>query len=329
MKIAKQILKITGRVLLAIFALLLFIWLLIQTSPVQNFIIGKITARLSKDLHTEVRIKHVSLSLFDKLNLEGTLIKDHQHDTLLYAGAVKVRITDWFFFRKNIVVKYAGLEDAVIHLHRSDSVWNYGFIVDYFSSSDTATTTKNATASPSKPIQFGLEKVDLKNVSFIQNDEWLGQKIEGQVGSLLLQADSINIGKNKFFISSIDIDKPLFALYDFDGLRPDSLQPKSVDTGLYFNGSGLQLRVKKINITNGAFISEREDSLPVNSYFDGKHIHINKLNGNIQNFSFLQDTIVANVDLSAHERSGFELRKLKALFRLTPQMMEFKQLDLR
>ena len=329
MKVAKQILKITGRVLLAVFALLLFIWLLIQTSPVQNFIIGKITARLSKDLHTEVRIKHVSLSLFDKLNLEGTLIKDHQHDTLLYAGAVKVRITDWFFFRKNIVVKYVGLEDAVIHLHRRDSVWNYGFITDYFSSTDISTTKKTAPSSPSKPIQFGLEKIDFKNVSFIQNDEWIGQKMEAQIGSLLLQADSVNIGKNKFIISSIDIDKPLFALYDFDGLRPDSLKPKSVDTGLYFNESGLQLWVKKITLTNGAFISERQDSLPVNSYFDGKHIHINKLNGSIQNFSFLQDTIAANIDLSAHERSGFELKKLKALFRLTPQMMEFKQLDLR
>ena len=329
MKVAKQILKITGRVLLAVFALLLFVWLLIQTSPVQNFIIGKITAKLSKNLHTEVRIKHVSLSLFDKINLEGTLVRDHHHDTLLYAGAVKVRITDWFFVTKNLTVRYAGLEDAVINLHRKDSVWNYQFIADYFSSSDPSSTKDTATSSPSKPIRFGLEKVDLKNVNFIQNDEWRGQKMQIQVGSLLMQADSVNIDKNKFVISSLDIDKPLFALYDFEGLRPDSLRPKSIDTGLYFNESGLELQVKKINLTNGAFISERQDSLPINSYFDGEHIHISKLNGTIQNFSFLQDTIAASINLSAHERSGFELKKLKASFRLTPQIMEFKELDLR
>ncbi len=329
MKTAKQILKITGRVLLSLFALLLFIWLLIQTTPVQNYIIGKITAKLSKDLHTEVRIKHISLSLFDKVNLEGTLVKDRQHDTLLYAGAVKVRITDWFFIRKNLVIKYFGLEDALIKLHRKDSVWNYQFIADYFSSSDTSKTKNNASSSHLQPIKFGLEKVDFKNVNFIQNDEWRGQIMQVKAASFLLQADSVNVDTNRFIISSIDMDKPLFSLYDFNGLRPDSLKPKSVDTGLYFNASGLQLVVKKINLTNGAFISEAQDSLPVNTYFDGKHIRISKLNGTIQNFSFLRDTITASIDISAHERCGFELKKLKALFRLTPQIMELKQMDLR
>ena len=323
MKTAKQILKITGRVLLAIFALLLLIWLLIQTSPVQNYIIGKVTAKLSKDLHTEVRIQHISLSLFDKLNLEGTLLKDQHKDTLLYAGALKVRITDWFFLKDNLVIKYAGLEDAVINLHRRDSVWNYQFIADYFSSSDTTKTKRT------KPLQLGLEKVDFKNVNFTQNDEWRGEKMQIKAGSLLLQADSIDIKKKRFIISSIDIDKLSFGLYDFNGFRPDSLQPVTTDTGLYFNASHLQLAVKKISISNGAFISEREDTLPVNSYFDGKHIRVSKLNGTIQNFSFLQDTIKADINISAHERCGFELKKLKAAFRLTPQIFELKQLDLR
>ncbi len=323
MKRTKKILTWTGRTLLAIFALLLLSWLLIQTTPVQNYIIGKITTRLSKDLHTEVRIKHVSLSLFDKVNLEGTLIRDQKKDTLLYAGAVKVRLTDWFFIRNNLVIKYAGLEDAFIYLHRRDSVWNYQFIADHFASPDT-TKTKN-----SKPMQLGLEKLDFKNVNFIQNDEWRGQKMQIKAGSLLLQADSVDLAKNRFVISSIDLDKPLFALYDFDGFRPDSLKPKPVDTGMYFNASGLQLFVKKINLTNGAFISERQDSLPVNSYFDGKHIHISKLNGTADNFSFSEDTIQANINLSALERSGFELKKLKADFKLTPQILELKNLDLR
>ncbi len=323
MKIAKKILKWTGRVLLAIFALLLLVWLLIQTSPVQNYIIGKITTKLSKDLKTEVRIKHVSLSLFDKVNLEGVLVRDQKKDTLLYAGALKARLTDWFFIHNKLVITYAGLEDAVIYLHRKNPVWNYQFIADHFASKDTTTTTDDS------PMKLSLEKVDFKNVNFVQNDEWRGQKMQIKAGSLLLQADSVDLNNNRFVISSLDIDKPLFALYDFEGFRPDSLAPKPVDTGMYFNVSGLQLLVKKINITNGAFISERQDTLPVNSYFDGKHIHISKLNGTVNNFSFLQDTIKAALNLSVHERSGFELKKLKTDFRLTPQIMELKNLDLR
>lgn len=323
MKTAKKILKWTGRILLTLFALLLLIGLLIQTSPVQNYIIGKVTSKLSKDLNTEVRIKHVSLSFFDKVNLEGVLVRDQKKDTLLYAGALKARLTDWFFIRKKLVITYAGLEDAVIYLNRKDSVWNYQFIADHFASTDTVETTDGT------PMKLGLEKVDFKNVNFVQDDEWRGQKMQIKAGSLLLQADSVDLDNNRFVISSVDLDKPLFALYDFDGLRPDSLAPKTVDTGMYFNASGLQLLVKKINITNGAFISERQDSLPVNTYFDGEHIRISKLNGTATNFSFLQDTIKANINLTAHERSGFELKKLKADFRLTPQILELKNLDLR
>src|SRR3954452_22422766 len=133
MKVAKKILNILGRVLVALLGFILLLWLLVQTAPVQNFIVGKITKRLSNDLKTEVRIGHVNLSLFNKVNLEDVLIKDRNKDTLLSAGAVKVRITDWFFLRNNIVLKYIGLENANILLHRRDSVWNYQFIADYFS----------------------------------------------------------------------------------------------------------------------------------------------------------------------------------------------------
>ncbi len=85
---------------MVLLAIVLLGWLLIQTETVQNFLVGKVTKRLSKDLNTEVRIQHVSFSFFNKMNLEGALIKDQQKDTLLYAGALKFRITDWFFWRR-------------------------------------------------------------------------------------------------------------------------------------------------------------------------------------------------------------------------------------
>src|SRR6478672_3013849 len=110
MKVARKILNILGRILLGLLGFILLLWLLIQTSPVQNFIVGKITKRLSNDLKTNVHIGHVNLSLFDKVNLEDVLIQDRNKDTLLSAGAVKLRMTDWFFLKNKIVLKYIGLE---------------------------------------------------------------------------------------------------------------------------------------------------------------------------------------------------------------------------
>ena len=71
--------------------------LLLNTSPVQNYIAQKITASISKKIGAQVSIRKVSISPFNKLNIEGVLIRDQNKDTLLFANLCKIRITDWFF----------------------------------------------------------------------------------------------------------------------------------------------------------------------------------------------------------------------------------------
>ena len=46
---------------------------------------------------------------FNKMKLNGVLVKDQKGDTLLYSGQVRVNITDWFFFKDKIELKYIGL----------------------------------------------------------------------------------------------------------------------------------------------------------------------------------------------------------------------------
>jgi hypothetical protein len=102
--------------------LILALWILVQTSFFQNFIIHKVAKSLSKNLNTTVSIKHIDLELFDKMSMQGLLILDKKKDTLIYAGAVKVNITDWFFFKNDITLKYIGLDDAFINLHQAQYI---------------------------------------------------------------------------------------------------------------------------------------------------------------------------------------------------------------
>ncbi len=319
-----SILKITGKFFLIIFGILLLLWLLLQTETVQNFIVRKATVRLSKDLNTQVTIGHVSFSFFDKMNLEKTLVRDKQHDTLLYAGALKVRITDWFFFKDTAVLSYVGLEDAVIKLQRKDTVWNYQFLADYFSS-----PKKQKDTTPG--LQLNLKTVDLKNVLLVQNDLWHGQRLTVKVGSLLLNANSIDFNKMALDINEVDIDKPFFAIDNFKEIdkNMDAEHAIEKDTGMYFNQGNLFVKASAIKITNGTFINEDDSDKHPNTYFDGSHFIFSKLNAALNNFTFIKDTIKANINISANERSGFELKKLAANFRLTPQIMEFSKLDIR
>jgi hypothetical protein len=118
---------------LSMLILLVFCWGILQLTFVQNIIIGKVTSTLSKELKTTVTLKKIDIDFFDRLVLNGLMVQDRKKDTLLYAGAAKVNITDWFFFKDKIVFKNVGLDDAVINMNRADSIWNYQFLVDYFS----------------------------------------------------------------------------------------------------------------------------------------------------------------------------------------------------
>jgi hypothetical protein len=70
------------------------------------------------------------------------MIEDRSKDTLLYAGTARLNITDWFFLRDKVNLSYVGLDNAYINMNRTDSTWNYQFLVDYFSSPSTSTTKK-------------------------------------------------------------------------------------------------------------------------------------------------------------------------------------------
>lgn len=306
-----------------IIALILLVWLLIQTPPVQNFIAGKVATKLSKDLHTTVKIGRVNFSLFDKMDLNNTLILDQHQDTLLKAGSLKLRITDWFFLKQNIEIKYVGLEDAVVKQQRTDSVWNYQFLIDHFSSPAKA-------KKQSKKLVLKLQKLDLKNVVYLKNDVWRGQKTLLKTGSLLVDADNIDITQNLILINSIDMDKTYYEIENFDGV--DTTVRKTVKRDpnrMYFNPANLRIRITTINIKDGFFGTGLRDEVPDEGFFDGKKLMVSKVNGTIKNLNFIKDTITANVDLSAVERSGFRLRKLQAAYKLTPQKMEFSKLFLK
>lgn len=265
------------------------------------------------------------------MNIEGVLVRDLKKDTLLYAGKIKVRVTDWFIFKDKAELKYIGLEDAVINQYRYDSIWNHQFLIDYFDppKKDTAVKKKKKENSGGS-LELDLKKIDLKNVSFVKNDLWKGQKMTVRVGSLLLDAKKIDFAKNDFAINYIEIDKPYFSQIDFEGRRPFKPKKLKSDTGMYFNEGGIKLMADSLRITNGQLAFENDKKFLNNKgVFDGGHIIMNKLNGSFTKVSFINDTIKANVDLTVHERCGLDLKKLKANFKLTPQIMEFDKLDLR
>ena len=319
--------KIVLWVFLTLLFLIIAAWIFVETPYGQNWITQKVTARLSKDLHTRIEIKHVSFSLFNKMHLEGVIAEDQHKDTLLYAGDIQVRITDWFFFKKNIELKYIGLEDAVINMHRSDSVWNYQFIIDRYGSSPSAETKEQ------DGIHLRLKEADLKNVRFIQKDEWVGNNRVASVGSLHLDGKDINFSKRLITINSLSITDPVWSEYNYEGRRPSNRDvnkvfPKPVDSLLKWNTEGWVVQLDKLEIKNGLFRTDKQSDHPVLASFDGDHVEFNTINGTFTNLRWDKDTITSHVDLKTKERSGFLVKNLTADMKMTPQEMAFSNLDI-
>lgn len=302
---------------------------MINYPPVQNFLVKQVTAVLSSELGTKVEVKHIDFSLFNKMLIEGVLVEDKQKDTLLYAGTARVNITDWFFLKDKATLKYLGLQNTVINLTRTDSVWNYQFLADYFSS------PKNTTASSNKGLEFDFKTVELENIRFNKTDKWVGQDMSIAVSKGSIEADSLDIASKLFVIKNINLNQPYFSQNDYTGnrsklnIQPGKKNTTVADTATYkWNNSGWVFKVNNLHITNGAFKNEKETERLPFDYFDGQHLLFAAINGDIKNLNFSKDTLLADINLATKERSGFEVKKISSHVKFTPEIMEFNNLDI-
>ena len=312
--------------LLLVFSL----WGILKINPVQNWLVKKVGITLSENLKTKVSLQHIDFSLFNKMLIEGVLVEDRNHDTLLYAGTARVNITDWFFFKDKLTLKYVGLKNAQVNINRTDSVWNYQFLVDYFSGSKKSSSSKEG-------IQFDLKVLEFENILFNKSDKWIGQDIKVALKKLDLNADTVNFNTKHISISELKLDAPSFVQSNYTGNKPKiennnlrDLVPKiPVLSALQWNTGGWVVSVKNIDINNAGFASERETlRARYTDRFDGLHLEFTGITGNLKNVLFINDTLTANIKLAAKERSGFEVKDLQAKLKFTPDLMEFKDLAL-
>lgn len=301
--------------------------MLIQLPSVQNWLIHKVTSRLSKDLQTKIDIKHVDFSLFNKMHLEDVLVQDRQQDTILSAGEITVNVTDWFFLKNNIELKYIGLSDAYINLKRTDSVWRYQFLIDYFSSPNDKKQEKGA-------INLALREVDLKNISLKQQDEWVGKNITVSLASLNTVSRNVDFKQKLISLKSLNVNQPYFAISNYDGNKPEDNETQNKQRDLVdsitkaTDKKGWTILISGVSLKNGTFKTDKGSSPIEQGVFNGKHIAFSKIYGDFKNVKWENDSVQASIKLSTKERSGFEVKHLIADATFAPQGMFFKNLDI-
>ena len=98
-----------------------------------------------------------TFSLLNKMHLEGLLVEDQKGDTILYAGDMKVRITDWFIFQNIAELKNM----SVLKIPSS----NFNGRIQYGGSNSSLISSVLPATVPKKKkraCQIDLKKLELK-----------------------------------------------------------------------------------------------------------------------------------------------------------------------
>jgi len=288
---------------------------------VQNKLVDITTKKLQQITGTEISINSVDFSLFNKFYLNNILVRDKQKDTLLHVGALKLRITDWFFLKDDITVKYIGIEKGFLQIHRTDSNWNYQFLIDAFSTTQPANKSNTS-------LKLNIEKFEIDQLKISKIDGWRGEDMHLRLGSLELSTKEIDLNKNHIELEKIYINNPYFEIVQYDGKRPANLIPIS-DPNAKWNPDNWDIKATRLIIQHGEFASNVKTSRKPYDYFDGQHIQFKNIDGEFNNIKLTQDTLTAKINLKTDERSGFKVDKLVADFKMHPKQMSFANLQIK
>ena len=311
----KRLFKILRYTVAILLLLLVTVVVLVNLTPVQNYLAGKAADILSKKLKTRVEVAHVRIDFLNHILLQGLYIEDQAHDTLLYAGEAQVRINDWFIFKDKPVLHYLGLQNTYVHMYRkSSSDWNYGFIADAFS-------TGKKDTSKGKPFEFDLKVVALENVRFHMDDKWGGEDLDFDVGNLAINAKDLNFDKKLLDIKDIVVKNTDVTVREYKPGHPPRKHNAAIDTfdTTPFNKGKWSVKSKSLSLDGCTFHLVMDDLVPVPGEFDQNHLAIKNIQASTSDLSITGDTIHGTINhLFAQERCGITIKDMRSKVTISP-----------
>lgn len=304
---------------------LIVLYFILQSAAVQNWLIGKITGYLSKELETTVAIQHVDISLFDNLILEGLYVADRKGDTLLFAESFRAGLNSNIFslFSNKLEFNDIGLTHARFNIRRAEgeSENNLQFLIDYFSS-----PTPKPKPEPT-PFRIRVHNLRLNDVHFLQEDLVQGKRMEATVNRGVIRINNLDLASNIVDIQSVRLDGAFFAIADYPdkpltGTKakplPTSNKHPVPDSTSSPSSRPLQLQIGALSLKNSRFSLDRFDVSPsrtaLQDVMDYNHIDVRKIEVDAEKIHANDDLAFEGklLHLAGREQSGVEIVHLEA-----------------
>lgn len=310
--------------MVAVLGLLVLLFILINLPPVQRWMGHCAAAFLSNKLKTEVKVSDLRFHLLNQVELSGLTVLDRQGDTIIAAGSLNGKVTDWFVFKDNIRLEYLGLKDARICMKRDhvDAPWNFAFIIDAFRSD------KPKQKKDQNPIDFDLDEIVLERVHFSKWDDTFGNGIDLQLKYIRILGDDIDLAQKRIALRSFKADGATFSVFKASTDRPwEPIPIPDLSTKTPFNPNSFAIDLASLELTNSRFVLDDLDIPVLPNQFDGRHIDVKGINIKAENINIRQDTLRADLNhLTGIDRSGIEIKRMKGKVRVDPTISEVSEL---
>ncbi|WP_162416072.1 translocation/assembly module TamB domain-containing protein [Cyclobacterium roseum] len=206
-KIARRILKISGRVLLVAVLLVVGLLLLIRSPYVQGIIVGKLTNYVSGKTDTQVSIDRLFVTFRGNLFLEGLYLEDQKGDTLIFSNKLETGVELIPYLRNNEIsvsrLEWDGLRANV--QRDSTGKFNFDFLLDAFGgNSDTDTLSNSSTSENSQSLpEIALGPVNITDWKVHFKDALLGIDSRLELGKVALRVEKLSLDSMEFHVSKL------------------------------------------------------------------------------------------------------------------------------
>lgn len=291
----RSVLSKLARIFLWIFGSLVFliilILILIQTSFVQNFARKKVVSYLENKLKTKVEIGKLDIKFPTALSLKNVFLQDQSKDTLLYGGEISVNINMIALLRKEISIKEIELNDITAKLKRPDSVFNFQFIIDAFSSEQNTVSQTEDTSS----LKINIDRILLNKIRILYKDSFTGNDVDLALGHLDTKISTFDPSHMVFNVPSITLKGLKGHFYQLKPLKEPVEKNEagtSSETENYF-----QFLNKEITLSDIDFVYKSEPS-HINSSFVIGHAEVHPKTVDLKNsFISLKDAAIDHSDI--------------------------------
>ena len=270
-KILRKILKILMWIVGGVIGLFLLIVLLIQIPAIQNVIKNKAVGFIENKINTPVSIDKLEIGLPKKIILKGFYFEDQQQDTLAAGKKLSLNISLYKLLSNDLEINSVDLQGAVTKISRDkDSVFNYQYILDAFS---TPTDTTS-----SKAMKISVHSINLNKIRVYYKDAVTKNDLQFRLNHFDTDITEFNLDSLNFTIPRINLDG-LYVTLDQGKLEKTvkevntHIQQKT-DQGIAFN-----VNLQEIDLSNiGLNFVSKQSNMSSSAGLQELHLKINSIN---------------------------------------------------